>query len=130
MVLMIALVLSRRILRFNFSAEGTNEPRARTYLRWSFGVIWLVDGSCSFRSRCPSDSPQRGGTAPGEHAVVAQRAHESRYFLWNSHPINLAVGVAWLQVGIGLILLVSNGMTGRIAGLVSALWAAFGLADR
>jgi len=45
-------------------------------------------------------------------------------FLWNSHPINLAVGVAWLQVGIGLILLVSNGMTGRIAGLVSALWAA------
>jgi len=44
-------------------------------------------------------------------------------FLWNSHPINLAVGVAWLQVGIGLILLVSNGMTGRIAGLVSALWA-------
>jgi len=32
MVLMIALVLSRRILRFNFSAEGrTNRGRARTF---------------------------------------------------------------------------------------------------
>jgi cytochrome oxidase Cu insertion factor (SCO1/SenC/PrrC family) len=45
-------------------------------------------------------------------------------FLWNTHPINLAVGVAWLQVGIGLMLLASNGITGRVAGLVSALWAA------
>jgi len=57
MVLMIALVLSRRILRFNFSAEGTNEPRARTYLRWSFGVIWLVDGILQFQVSMPSDSP-------------------------------------------------------------------------
>jgi len=53
MVLMIALVLSRRILRFNFSAEGTNEPRARTYLRWSFGVIWLVDGILQFQVSMP-----------------------------------------------------------------------------
>jgi len=125
MVLMIALVLSRRILRFNFSAEGTNEPRARTYLRWSFGVIWLVDGILQFQVSMPLGlannvvAPLRANTPSWLNALMSHGI-----FLWNSHPINLAVGVAWLQVGIGLILLVSNGMTGRIAGLVSALWAA------
>ena len=125
MVLMIALVLSRRILRFNFSAEGTNEPRARTYLRWSFGVIWLVDGILQFQVSMPLGlannvvAPLRANTPSWLNALMSHGI-----FLWNSHPINLAVGVAWLQVGIGRIRLVWDGVTGRIAGLVSALWAA------
>jgi len=41
---------------------------------------------------------------------------EHGIFIWNSHPITMAVGVAWFQVGIGLILLVSNGRTGRWVG--------------
>src|SRR5271155_3939947 len=53
MVLMMGLVLSRRILRFNLSSEGTTEPRARTYLRWGFGAIWLVDGILQFQVAMP-----------------------------------------------------------------------------
>jgi len=125
MVLMMGLVLSRRILRFNLSPEGTNEPRARTYLRWGFGAIWLVDGILQFQVAMPLGlannvvAPLTANTPPWLHALMAHGI-----FIWNSHPINLAVGVAWLQVGIGLVLLASNGTTGRVAGVVSALWAA------
>ena len=125
MALMFALVLSRRILRFNLSPEGMNEPRARTYLRWSFGVIWLVDGILQFQVSMPLGlannvvKPLATNTPSWLHSLM-----NHGILLWNSHPINLAVGVAWLQIGIGLVLIVSNGMTGRIAGLVSAFWAA------
>jgi cytochrome oxidase Cu insertion factor (SCO1/SenC/PrrC family) len=126
MVLMFGLVLSRRILQFNLSPEGTNEPRARTYLRWGFGLIWLIDGILQFQISMPLGlannvvSPLTANTPSWLHSLMAHGI-----YIWNSHPINLAVGTAWLQVGIGLVLLVSNGITGRIAGLVSAFWASF-----
>ncbi len=126
MVLLFALVLSRRILRFNLSPEGTSEPRARTYLRWGFGAIWLVDGILQFQVSMPLGlannvvSPLTANTPSWLHSLM-----QHSIYLWNAHPINLAVGVAWLQVGIGLVLLVSNGVTGRVAGLVSAVWASF-----
>ena len=125
MVIMFALALSRRILRFNLSPEGMSEPRSRTYLRWSFGLIWLVDGILQFQVSMPLGlannvvRPLETNTPAWLHSLM-----NHGILLWNSHPINLAVGVAWLQVGIGLVLLVSNGMTGRIVGLVSACWAA------
>jgi cytochrome oxidase Cu insertion factor (SCO1/SenC/PrrC family) len=102
-----------------------SEPRARTYLRWSFGVIWLVDGILQFQVSMPLGlannvvKPLATNTPSWLHSLM-----NHGILLWNSHPINLAVGVAWLQVGIGLVLIVSNGRTGRIAGLVSAFWAA------
>ena len=124
MVIMFVLILSRKILFFNLSPEGVNEPRARTYLRWGFGLVWLVDGILQFQISMPLGlannvvSPLTVNTPSWLHSLMNHGV-----YLWNSHPVNLAVGVAWLQVGIGLALLVSNGMTGRIAGLISALWA-------
>jgi cytochrome oxidase Cu insertion factor (SCO1/SenC/PrrC family) len=124
-VLMLILVASRWILRFNLSPEGLNEPRARTYLRWGFGAVWLIDGILQFQVSMPLGlannviQPLTANTPSWLHSLMAHGI-----LLWNSHPINLAVGTAWLQVGIGLALLVSNGITGRIAGLVSAAWAA------
>src|SRR5665213_4029520 len=124
-VLMLVLVVTRNIFRFNLSSEGVNEPRARTYLRWAFGAIWLFDGVLQFQASMPLGlannvvAPLTTNTPSWLHALM-----EHGIFLWNSHPISLAVGVAWLQVGIGLVLLVSNGRTGRIVGGVSAAWAA------
>src|ERR1039458_8982399 len=124
-VLMFVLVVTRNIFRFNLSSEGVNEPRARTYLRWAFGAIWLFDGVLQFQASMPLGlannvvAPLTTNTPSWLHALM-----EHAIFLWNSHPISLAVGVAWLQVGIGLVLLVSNGRTGRIVGGVSAAWAA------
>src|SRR5580692_3452163 len=123
-VLMFVLVLTRRILQFNLSPAGMNEPRARTYLRWGFGAIWLIDGILQFQVSMPLGlannviSPLTANTPSWLHSLMVHGI-----YLWNSHPINLAVGTAWLQVGIGLAILVSNGITGRIAGLVSAGWA-------
>jgi cytochrome oxidase Cu insertion factor (SCO1/SenC/PrrC family) len=66
--------------------------------------------------------------------VVAPMAHATPSWLhalmdhgvslWNSHPVSLAVGVAWLQVGLGLALIASRGRLGRAAGAVAAAWAA------
>jgi len=123
-VMMVALVATRKILNFNMSSEGAGEPRARTYLRWAFGAIWLFDGFLQFQASMPLGlannvvAPLTTGTPSWLHWLM-----EHGIFLWNSHPISLAVGTAWLQVGIGLVLLVSNGRTGRIVGGVSALWA-------
>ncbi len=124
-VLMVSLVATRRILKFNMSSEGVGEPRARTYLRWAFGAIWLFDGFLQFQASMPLGlanivvAPLTTNTPSWLHSLM-----EHGIFLWNSHPISLAVGTAWLQVGIGLVLLVSNGRTGRIVGGVSACWAA------
>ena len=43
--------------------------------------------------------------------------------VWNNHPIALAVGTAWIQVGIGVLLVVSSGAAGRAAAAVSVGWA-------
>jgi cytochrome oxidase Cu insertion factor (SCO1/SenC/PrrC family) len=124
-VLMLAVALTRVILRFNLSAEGLDEPRARTYLRWAFGTIWLIDGILQFQASMPLGlannvvGPATVNTPWWLHALM-----EHGIFVWNSHPIVLAVGVAWLQIGIGLILLVSNGRTGRVVGGISVVWAA------
>ena len=123
-VLMVALVASRRILTFNMSNEGVSEPRARTYLRWAFGAIWLFDGFLQFQASMPLGlannviAPLTTNTPSWLHSLM-----EHGIYLWNSHPISLAVGTAWLQVGIGLVILASNGRTGRIVGGISALWA-------
>ena len=44
MVLIAGALVSGRIRTFNLSAAGLAEPRSRSFLRYSFGLIWLVDG--------------------------------------------------------------------------------------
>lgn len=122
---MLVLVLSRLIFNFNMSVSGISEPRARTYLRWGFGGLWLLDGILQFQASMPLGlaqmvvKPMTANTPTWLHSLM-----EHAIFLWNSHPITLAVGTAWLQVGIGLVILVSNGRTGRVVGGLSVLWAA------
>ncbi|HVB71132.1 MAG TPA: SCO family protein [Acidimicrobiales bacterium] len=124
-VLIVLEVVTRRILSFNLSAEGVAESRARTYLRWAFGALWLFDGILQFQPSMPLGlgsavvAPARAGTPFWLHDLMTHALS-----LWYSHPVALAVGVAWLQVGLGLVLLASNGLTGRVAGAISAGWAA------
>ncbi len=110
-------VVSKRILRFNLSGAGLTEPRARTYLRWGFGALWLFDGILQFQPSMPLGlgsvvvAPAQHGTPSWLHTLMNHGLS-----LWYSHPVSLAVGVAWIQVGFGLALLASNGLTGRVAG--------------
>ncbi len=125
LVIFVALIASQRIFKFNVLPSGIEEPRARTYLRWAFGLIWLIDGILQFQYTMPLGlandvvRPALTGTPSWLHSVMIQAIN-----LWNEHPVSLAAGVAWLQVGIGVTLLVSKGRTGRWVAGVSVLWAA------
>lgn len=126
-IALISLVLlmgSRRIFTFNLSRDRVTEPRSRTYLRWSFGALWLIDGILQFQPSMPLGlannviAPAAGGAPSWLRSVMLHGVS-----LWNSHPVTLAVGVAWFQIGLGLVLLVASGRTSRVVGAVSALWA-------
>jgi len=109
---------------FNLSPNGLSEPAARTYLRIGFGVIWLIDGALQFQASMPLGlandvvRPMAQGTPGFLHSWMM-----SAILMWNDHPIALAVGAAWIQIGIGLLLVASNAFIGRIGALVSVGWA-------
>ena len=95
--------LTKRIPLFNLSESGLNEPRARTYLRMIFGVIWLVDGILQFQPAMPLGmasgvvQPMAEGTPGWLHSLILGGVG-----IWNLHPIAFAVGTAWLQIGIAI----------------------------
>jgi cytochrome oxidase Cu insertion factor (SCO1/SenC/PrrC family) len=124
-IILLALLMStRRIFAFNLAPDDISEPRSRTYLRWSFGALWLIDGILQFQPSMPLGlannvvAPAAVGTPSWLHSLMLHGIS-----VWNSHPITLAVGVAWFQVGLGLVILVSRGRTSRFAGTASAAWA-------
>lgn len=125
LLLVLGALLSRSIQGFNLSGEGVFEPRARTVLRWGFGVFWLVDGILQFQPSMPlglATSVVAGatsGTPSWLHSIM-----NSAIGLWNDHPLHFAVATAWIQVGIGITLLVANGAIGRWMGGIAAGWAA------
>ncbi len=98
--------------------------RFKNTLRLGFACLWILDGILQMQSSMPfglptsvikpaeSGSPQ-WVTYLVNHALI----------LWERHPITYATGVAWIQLGIGLlILLAPSGLTLRLAGALSALW--------
>ena len=124
LVLLLAATMLRRLNTFNLSSAGLREPRARTYLRIAFGVIWLFDGILQFQPSMPLGlandvvEPTIAGAPTWLHSLMYSAIH-----LWNAHPISLATGTAWIQVGIGLALIASNASVGRLAAVAGAGWA-------
>jgi cytochrome oxidase Cu insertion factor (SCO1/SenC/PrrC family) len=122
---LVYLLLSRKIFSFNTSREAVTESRAHAYLRWLFGAMWLLAGVLQFQASMPLGlannviAPMSVGTPSWLHTLMMHGIA-----VWNNHPVALAAGVAWLQVGIGMTLLVSNGRTGRWVAGLSAGWAA------
>ena len=130
LVVLLVSTAMRRVYSYNLSEGGLAEPRSRTYLRWSFGALWILDGILQFQPSMPLGlandvvAPASVGSPSWLHAIVFDGIG-----IWNSHPVALAVGTAWIQVGIGLLLLVSNGGAGRLAvavavavGWTSMIW--------
>ncbi len=122
---LVLLISSRLILRFNLGSDAQSEPAARTYLRWIFGSLWVVDGLLQFQAPMPLGlannvvAPMAVRTPPWLHWLM-----ERGILLWNTHPITLAVAVAWLQIGLGLVIVTAAGRLGRFAGALSLTWAA------
>ncbi|MGH9020369.1 MAG: SCO family protein [Acidimicrobiales bacterium] len=124
LVVLVLASVTRRIGRFNLSAGGLAEPRTRAYLRLAFGGLWLLDGALQFQAAMPLGlanvivRPLAAGTPAWLNVIIRDGVG-----VWNAHPIALATGTAWIQVGIGVLLLVSNATVGRVAAAVSVGWA-------
>lgn len=123
-VLLLVAVMTQRVGAFNLSREGLNEPRSRTYLRIAFGCLWLIDGVLQFQPGMPlglANEVVKPTVAGAPSWLQPLQIHAIN--LWNAHPIALATGTAWLEIGIGLALLVANGSFSRVVGVVAVGWA-------
>ena len=100
------------------------EPPARRVLRIAFGAFWIVDGLLQAQGSMPLGLPgsvltPSASSSPGwvQHLVNAGVT------IWSDHPVSAAAATVWIQVGIGIFLLVApRGYWSRAAGAVSAGW--------
>jgi len=100
------------------------EPPARRLLRISFGVLWLVDGLLQLQQAMPLGMPSAvlrpaASTSP----EWVQRLVGFGVDVWTRHPTSAAASAVWIQLGIGIFLLVApRGRWSRLAGLGSVGW--------
>jgi cytochrome oxidase Cu insertion factor (SCO1/SenC/PrrC family) len=100
------------------------EPAARRILRLGFGSLWILDGLLQLQSAMPLGLPSSAiqpaaSTSPGwvQHVVNIGVS------IWSNHPIQAASATVWIQVGLGLWLLVApRGRWSRLGGVASAGW--------
>jgi cytochrome oxidase Cu insertion factor (SCO1/SenC/PrrC family) len=106
------------------TAPGAPEPAARRFLRVAFGVLWIVDGLLQLQAGMPTGLVDgvikpAAATSPGwvQHLV------DSGVTVWANHPAAAAASTVWIQLGIGLLLLVGpRGWWSRGAGLATVGW--------
>jgi cytochrome oxidase Cu insertion factor (SCO1/SenC/PrrC family) len=100
------------------------EPRARLLLRVGFGVIWLFDGLLQAQPQMPGGLADQvikptADSSPGwvQHVVNVG------VNVWDYHPVQAATASVWIQLGIGLwLLLAVRGWSVRLAGLAGVAW--------
>jgi cytochrome oxidase Cu insertion factor (SCO1/SenC/PrrC family) len=100
------------------------EPPARRLLRISFGLLWVFDGLLQIQGSMPLGLPgsvltPAASSSPGwvQHLVNVGAT------IWTDHPVSAAAATVWIQVGVGVFLLVApRGYWSRSAGGVSAGW--------
>jgi cytochrome oxidase Cu insertion factor (SCO1/SenC/PrrC family) len=100
------------------------EPVARQLLRVSFGILWLFDGLLQAQPAMAVGLPSKviQPTAASSPAWVQHLVNWAGTS-WSYHPIEAGAAAVWIQVGIGIWLLVApRGWWSRTAGLASAGW--------
>lgn len=102
------------------------EPPARRFLRMGVGLLWLLDGLLQLQSGMPLGMPSSvvkpaaAGSPSWVHAVA-----NVAITIWSDHPVEAAASLVWIQLGIGLAILLSpRGRWSRAAGAAGAAWAA------
>ncbi len=100
------------------------EPTARRLLRVSFGLVWIFDGILQGQSLMPLGMvPQVVQPAAAGSPTWVLHLVNSGTSIWSYHPVAAAAAAVWLQVGIGLWLLVApRGDWSRLGGLASVGW--------
>ena len=100
------------------------EPPARRFLRLAFGFLWLFDGLLQLQAAMPLGLPgsvitPAASSSPG----WVQSLVNTGTTIWSDHPVSAAAATVWIQVGVGVLLLVApRGYWSRAAGAVSMGW--------
>ena len=101
------------------------EPAGRLLLVIGFGNLWLFDGFLQAQPKMAIGLPSQvieptAASSPHWVQAVVNWAGTA----WSFHPLQAGAAAVWIQVGIGIWLLVAaRGPLSRIAGLVSVGWS-------
>ena len=100
------------------------EPAGRRFIRITFGLLWVFDGVLQGQASMPLGLvPQVIQPADATSPGWVHRVMDVGTTFWSYHPVAAAASVVWIQVGIGLFLLVGGRAEwSRLAGVVSAAW--------
>jgi cytochrome oxidase Cu insertion factor (SCO1/SenC/PrrC family) len=100
------------------------EAIARRFLRYGFGVLWILDGLLQLQPAMPLGmvsqviQPASSGSPSFVHSLV-----NAGTTIWSYHPVTAAAATVWIQIGIGAWLIVGpRGAWSRLAGGASCAW--------
>ena len=100
------------------------EPTGRLVLRIGFGLLWIFDGILQAQPSMPLGlTPQV--IEPSAQTSPAWVRHLVNWAgtTWTYHPVQISAAAVWIQVGIGLWLLVARrGRWSRLGALASVGW--------
>ena len=108
---------------FGDRLDNRVEPAARRFLRVCFGLLWIIDGLLQAQPDMP------GGFIP---QVVAPDADPSWLSdrtqpfvdVWTRHPVAADAVTVWIQVGLGLLILLGGrGILARAVLWLSIVWS-------
>jgi cytochrome oxidase Cu insertion factor (SCO1/SenC/PrrC family) len=105
-------------------APGAREAYGRAVLRIGFGLIWILDGILQAQPKM-ADGLASQVIAPTAAASPDWVQHLVNWggTIWSYHPITSGTASVWIQVGLGLWLIVAkSGPWSRLAGLASVAW--------
>jgi cytochrome oxidase Cu insertion factor (SCO1/SenC/PrrC family) len=106
------------------------EPRARGFLRIATAALWIVDGLLQMQPLMPAGfvpaniEPSLDGDPGWLRGFV-----ELLTRAWDRHPVVADVALVWVEIGLGLLLLVGRrGLLGKVAAVSAglaglAIWA-------
>jgi len=106
------------------AAAPVAEPAWRRLLRIGFGLLWVFDGILQAQPKMAVGLPSQviePIAAASPHWV--QRLVNIGGTTWSYHPMQAGAAAVWVQVGIGIWLIVAaRGPLSRLAGLASVGW--------
>jgi cytochrome oxidase Cu insertion factor (SCO1/SenC/PrrC family) len=116
----------RRLREGNLRPEQSlnPEPQARRLLRISFGLIWIFDGILQAQASMPLGmTTQVIQPSAAASPQWVQHVVNAGGTIWSNHPITAPASAVWIQIGLGIWLLVApRGEWSRLGGLASAGW--------